>query len=96
MGRGGRCRRTPDREVYTIAVVGKYVDHKDAYKSVGEALKHGGNHASAPGQPGLARSGRRGARGRRGAAGRGGRDPGPGRLRRPRLRGQGADLEVRP
>ncbi|TXH66486.1 MAG: CTP synthase [Thermomonas sp.] len=25
-----------------IAVVGKYVDHKDAYKSVGEALKHGG------------------------------------------------------
>ena len=26
----------------TIAVVGKYVDHKDAYKSVGEALRHGG------------------------------------------------------
>ncbi len=26
----------------TIAVVGKYVDHKDAYKSVTEALKHGG------------------------------------------------------
>ena len=25
-----------------IAVVGKYVDHKDAYKSVAEALKHGG------------------------------------------------------
>ncbi|MCD9097838.1 CTP synthase [Luteimonas fraxinea] len=25
-----------------IGVVGKYVDHKDAYKSVGEALKHGG------------------------------------------------------
>ncbi|WP_240126380.1 CTP synthase [Thermomonas alba] len=31
----------PDDEV-TIAVVGKYVDHKDAYKSVAEALKHGG------------------------------------------------------
>ncbi|ATD68743.1 MULTISPECIES: CTP synthase [Luteimonas] len=31
----------PDDEV-TIGVVGKYVDHKDAYKSVGEALKHGG------------------------------------------------------
>ncbi len=31
----------PDDQV-TIAVVGKYVDHKDAYKSVGEALKHGG------------------------------------------------------
>ncbi|RCO11059.1 CTP synthetase, partial [Bacilli bacterium] len=26
----------------TIGVGGKYVDHKDAYKSVGEALKHGG------------------------------------------------------
>src|SRR5690554_2936056 len=25
-----------------IAVVGKYVDHKDAYKSVAEALRHGG------------------------------------------------------
>ena len=31
----------PDDEV-TIAVVGKYIDHKDAYKSVAEALKHGG------------------------------------------------------
>jgi len=29
-------------DTVTIAVVGKYVDHKDAYKSVGEALKHGG------------------------------------------------------
>ncbi|MGY0561465.1 CTP synthase [Luteimonas sp. A277] len=26
----------------TIGVVGKYVDHKDAYKSVAEALRHGG------------------------------------------------------
>ncbi len=26
----------------TIGIVGKYVDHKDAYKSVGEALRHGG------------------------------------------------------
>jgi CTP synthase len=31
----------PTDEV-TVAVVGKYVDHQDAYKSVGEALKHGG------------------------------------------------------
>jgi len=31
----------PHDEV-TIAVVGKYVDHQDAYKSVAEALKHGG------------------------------------------------------
>ena len=26
----------------TVAVVGKYVDHHDAYKSLGEALRHGG------------------------------------------------------
>ncbi len=31
----------PEDEV-TIAIIGKYVDHQDAYKSVGEALKHGG------------------------------------------------------
>ncbi|MDQ3205816.1 MAG: CTP synthase [Pseudomonadota bacterium] len=31
----------PQDEV-TIGVVGKYVDHQDAYKSVAEALKHGG------------------------------------------------------
>ncbi|MCE7032589.1 CTP synthase [Lysobacter sp. GX 14042] len=33
--------QNPDDEV-TIAIVGKYVDHQDAYKSVAEALKHGG------------------------------------------------------
>jgi len=26
----------------TIAIIGKYVEHKDAYKSLGEALRHGG------------------------------------------------------
>ncbi len=31
----------PDGEV-TIAVVGKYIDHRDAYKSLSESLKHGG------------------------------------------------------
>ena len=36
----------PDAEV-TIAVVGKYVDHLDAYKSIAEALKHGGLKARA-------------------------------------------------
>ncbi len=29
-------------DAVTIAMVGKYVDHHDAYKSVAEALKHGG------------------------------------------------------
>ena len=31
----------PKDEV-TIAIIGKYVEHKDAYKSLGEALRHGG------------------------------------------------------
>jgi len=35
--------RSPTCEI-TIAVVGKYVDHSDAYKSVCEALHHGGLH----------------------------------------------------
>ncbi len=33
--------RHPDQEV-TIAVVGKYIDHRDAYKSIYEALDHAG------------------------------------------------------
>ncbi|MEO8778144.1 MAG: CTP synthase [Rhodanobacter sp.] len=30
------------KDEITIAIVGKYVEHKDAYKSLGEALRHGG------------------------------------------------------
>lgn len=30
------------REEVTVAIVGKYVEHKDAYKSLAEALRHGG------------------------------------------------------
>ncbi len=30
------------RDRVQIAIVGKYVEHKDAYKSLGEALRHGG------------------------------------------------------
>ncbi len=30
------------RDEVTVAIVGKYVEHKDAYKSLGEALRHGG------------------------------------------------------
>src|SRR4029077_1946 len=33
--------RNPEHEV-TIAVVGKYIQHKDAYKSIYEALDHAG------------------------------------------------------
>jgi CTP synthase len=36
----------PEREV-TIAVVGKYISHRDAYKSVYESLDHAGIHHSA-------------------------------------------------
>lgn len=41
--------RNPQHEI-TIAVVGKYSEHKDAYKSIYEALDHGGisNRAAAP------------------------------------------------
>ena len=45
VGHGTRWSMPPGTPIdrVTIAVVGKYVDHKDAYKSVGEALlKHGG------------------------------------------------------
>ena len=38
--------REPDQEV-TIAVVGKYIDHIDAYKSIYESLDHAGFHHSA-------------------------------------------------
>jgi CTP synthase len=30
------------RDEVTVGIVGKYVEHKDAYKSLGEALRHGG------------------------------------------------------
>lgn len=37
--------RNPEHEV-TIAVVGKYIEHRDAYKSIYEALDHAGIHHS--------------------------------------------------
>ena len=37
-GRGGSCTQTEVR----IAVVGKYMKHRDAYKSVYESLDHAG------------------------------------------------------
>ena len=41
-----RRNRHPDREV-TVAVVGKYIDHRDAYKSIYESLTHAGFDHSA-------------------------------------------------
>ena len=37
--------RNPQHEV-TVAVVGKYIEHRDAYKSIYESLSHGGFHHS--------------------------------------------------
>ncbi|MET0254632.1 MAG: CTP synthase [Luteibacter sp.] len=34
------------RDEINVAIVGKYVEHKDAYKSLGEALRHGGINQS--------------------------------------------------
>ena len=39
--------RNPDREI-SIAVVGKYAEHHDAYKSIYEALDHAGIAHGAP------------------------------------------------
>ena len=79
----------------TIAIVGKYVDHQDAYKSLGEALKHGGLRQRTRVQPEVARiRGRREATARE-ALRRRRRHPRAGRLRRARLRRQGADRAVR-
>src|SRR5690606_16044034 len=38
--------RNPEHEI-SIAVVGKYAEHKDAYKSIYEALDHAGIHHKA-------------------------------------------------
>ncbi|MFO0868303.1 MAG: CTP synthase [Pirellulales bacterium] len=40
------CLRNPKHEI-SIAVVGKYAEHKDAYKSIYEALDHAGIHHQA-------------------------------------------------
>jgi CTP synthase len=84
--------RQPDGEV-TIGVVGKYTTLLDAYKSLAEALTHGGI-ANNLGQ--LARFGDFRDR-RRGAGARGGpRHLGARRLRRARRRGQDRGGPLRP
>jgi CTP synthase len=72
-------------------VVGKYVDHKDAYKSVAEALKHGGLRQRTKGAEVASRV-RASGWGGEAALAEGRRHPGAGRIRRPRLRGQGTGL----
>ena len=79
-----------------IGIVGKYVELPDAYKSLNEALIHGGIANEAQGRAGLHR--RRGDRGRQLAARdlRGRRPAGAGRLRRARHRGEDRRDPLRP
>ena len=86
----------PDHEV-TIAVVGKYIKHHDAYKSVYESLDHAGIALTDAGcvvrkveaEDDRARGGRAHARRRR-------RRAGAGRLRLPRHRRQDRGHPLRP
>ncbi len=87
--------RHPAREV-TIAVAGKYMKHKDAYKSVYEALDHAGIAPQRPGDPQADRVGGDRARRRRGDVGGRGRPADPRRLRDARDRGQDRGDPLRP
>ena len=85
---------TPEGEV-TIAIVGKYTGLKDAYKSLNEALFHGGIANRVQGQARVDRERDLRARGP-GALSRGRpRHPGARRLRRARLGGQDPRRHVR-
>jgi len=90
-------RLNPDGEV-TVAVVGKYTVLKDAYKSLIEALHHGGVANQGQGQYRLGRGRdlRGGSRRLRGAAARRPRRAGAWRLRRARGRGQDPGGPLRP
>ena len=84
----------PEGEV-TIAVVGKYTGLKDAYKSLIEALSHGGMANKVQGQARLDRIGDL-REGRSDAVpGKGARHPGARRLRRARLGRQDPRREIR-
>ena len=87
--------KNPAHEV-TIAVVGKYIKHHDAYKSVYEALDHAGIALTQPGRRPQGRGGGGRARGGRARAGRRGRHPRAGRLRQPRHRRQDRGDPLRP
>ena len=81
----GSC--IPKHEV-RIAVVGKYMKHRDAYKSVYEALDHAGIANRARVLVVRVEAEEVDARGRRGVPGRRRRHPRPRRIRHARDRGQ--------
>ena len=79
--------KAPKHGEVRIGVVGKYVELHESYKSLNEALAHGGIATDVRVRHGLHRLDE--ARGGRPLRARpGGRDPRPGRLRRARHRGQ--------
>ena len=82
-------------EPVTIAVVGKYVNMRDAYLSVMEALKHGGFAHGADVQIEWVASDDLGGSATEEALARRRRHPDPRRLRRPRRGGQGRRRAVR-
>ena len=89
---GSATRSTRSR----IAVVGKYAEHRDAYKSIYEALDHARRRPSGPGpHPADPQRGGRARRGRA-AARRRGRHAGAGRVRRAGHRRQGRRHPLRP
>ena len=87
--------RNPEHEV-TIAVVGKYAEHRDAYKSIYEALDHAGVHHRAQVRIQRIHSEAVEREGAGAAAGRRRRHPGARRVRRAGHRGQGRGRPLRP
>ena len=84
LGTAGRTGSSTPTTSSTIHVVGKYVGYEDSYKSLNEALYHGGFANRREGEHPVGRvRGARGA-GRRAAARRRGRHPRARRLRQPR------------
>ena len=79
-----------------IAVVGKYAEHRDAYKSIYEALDHAGVHHRAQVRIQRIHSEAVEREGRRTAAGRRRRHPRARRVRRAGHRGQGRRRPLRP
>ena len=87
--------RNPEHEI-SIAVVGKYAEHRDAYKSIYEALDHAGIAHRAQVRIQRIQSEDDRARRARAAAGRLRWAAGARRLRRARHRGQGRGHSLRP
>ncbi len=85
----------PEHEV-TIAIVGKYVNLTESYKSLNEALHHGGRRQPQQGEPGVRGLGKAATGQLRGDTALRRRHPRAGRVRQPRGRGEDLLGPVRP